>query len=77
MKRAEVLTPEALITARIELGLSRVALAERMGVDYLSVRRWELPETVITRLVELAFITVVQQLLDERKAKGVKGGKDA
>jgi len=74
MKPAEVLTPESLITARIELGLSRVALAERMGVDYLSVRRWELPATVITRLVELAFITVVQQLLDEQK--GAKGGKD-
>jgi len=56
---AKTLTPDSLKTTRLALGLSRKELAERIGVDYLTVRRWEQPGVVIPRMAEVAFTAVM------------------
>lgn len=68
--RAQVLTPAAIARTRQELNLTTADLAARMGVAEATVRKWEQPGMKLTRLQELAFYTVVQQILEEKEVKG-------
>lgn len=77
MKPAKVITPASLAETREAMGLSRAELADLMGVSYLSVRLWEQPGTTITRVVELAFYAVLQELIARRAAKEAGDGEDA
>lgn len=77
MKPAKVLTPASLAETREAMGLSRVELAELMGVSRSSIRHWERPGSIITRVVELAFYAVLQELIARRAAGEAQDGEDA
>jgi transcriptional regulator with XRE-family HTH domain len=47
------MTPEQFRTIRKELGLTQAQLAERLGLNVLSVKRYESGDRTISKTVEL------------------------
>lgn len=52
---------DAIIKLRLKLDLSQMALAERLGVSFTSVNRWENGKYIPTKLVKLK----IKQLCEE------------
>ena len=78
MRHSETLTPARLTATREVMGLSRDAMADRIGVDYQTIRRWETPGVRIPMVAEVALRTVQKERAEElvRLAEWVKGGGD-
>lgn len=56
---------DAIIKLRLKLDLSQMALAERLGVSFTSVNRWENGKYIPTKLVKLK----IEQLCEENNIK--------
>ena len=78
MRHSETLTPERLTATRETMGLSRESMADRIGVDYQTVRRWETPGVRIPMVAEVALRTVQKERAEElvRLAEWVKQGEN-
>lgn len=60
------MTPDELKTWRKQASLSQGNLAVLLGVDVITVSRWETGRRKIPPFLELALITLTEELLDVR-----------
>ncbi len=70
-------TKEEFKKLRESAGHTQSSLAGAMGVHLRTVWRWELGETIIPKVVELALCYVAEHAATERDAKDLKQAKAA
>jgi excisionase family DNA binding protein len=67
-----IVTKDEFKKMRESAGHTQASLADAMGVHLRTVWRWELGETIIPKVVELALRYVAEHVVQERDAKDLK-----